>query len=175
MNRRLFFALLLLLVPCSLLVAAPCGDTIVDIDTARILVIDKGAMRLAVVSPDGSVEYSYPMACGKNLGDKQESGDMRTPEGTFSVQSIHNSSWWKHDFRDGKGIIDGAYGPWFIRLNVPGHKGIGIHGTHDSDSMGQRVTEGCIRLRNEDIDELHTLVFPGMMVRISQDSICVID
>ena len=38
--------------------------------------------------------------------------------GRFRVQSIENSQSWKHDFGDGNGVIDGAYGPWFIRLNT---------------------------------------------------------
>jgi lipoprotein-anchoring transpeptidase ErfK/SrfK len=55
---------------------------------------------------------------------------------------------------DGKGYINGAYGPYFIRLNVLGQKGIGIHGTHLDSSMGSRASEGCIRMRNEDIEKL---------------------
>ena len=48
----------------------------------------------------------------------------------------------------------GAYGPYFIRLHVPGQKGIGIHGTHDNNSLGKRASEGCIRLNNKDLSEL---------------------
>lgn len=31
---------------------------------------------------------------------------------------------------------------------------LGIHGTNEPDKIGQRVSNGCIRLRNEDIDKL---------------------
>lgn len=51
-----------------------------------------------------------------------------------------------------------------MRLEVPGHKGIGIHGTHKPESIGTRDTEGCIRLRNEDIADLKTKVNIGMVV-----------
>jgi lipoprotein-anchoring transpeptidase ErfK/SrfK len=50
-------------------------------------------------------------------------------------------------------VIEKAYGPWFIRLKT-GWKGIGIHGTHAPSSIGKNDTEGCIRLRNEELVEL---------------------
>jgi hypothetical protein len=51
-----------------------------------------------------------------------------------------------------------------LRLEVPGHKGIGIHGTHKPESIGTRDTEGCIRLKNDDIADLKTKVNIGMVV-----------
>jgi len=109
----------------------------------------------------------YPVAIGKNDGDKKEEGDMRTPEGIFSVVSVENSRYWVHDFGDGKGPIAGAYGPYFIRLKTPPHKGIGIHGTHDPASIGTKATEGCIRLRNQDLLKLVKNVTRGMTVIIT--------
>ena len=49
-------------------------------------------------------------------------------------------------------------------MEIPGHKGIGIHGTHKPESIGTRDTEGCIRLKNEDIDDLRKKVNIGMVV-----------
>jgi hypothetical protein len=100
------------------------------------------------------------------FGNKEKIGDMKTPEGVFHVSDIQNSSQWSHDFKDGLGEIAGAYGPHFIRLEVPGHKGIGIHGTHKPESIGTRDTEGCIRLNNNDIEELINYVSIGMVVVI---------
>ena len=68
---------------------------------------------------------------------------------------------------DGKGEIKGAYGPYFIRLKTPGHKGIGIHGTHLPESIGEKTTEGCIRLRNEDLKRLVSLIYPPLTVIIT--------
>lgn len=114
----------------------------------------------------GKILHSYPIATGKNIGDKKKVGDMRTPEGTFSVQQVQNATAWTHDFRDGKGVIAGAYGPWFIRLKTDPWKGIGIHGTHDPNSIGTRVSEGCIRMHNRDLEVLKKRVKPGMTVVI---------
>lgn len=89
---------------------------------------------------------------------------MKTPEGIFRISDIEDSSKWEYDFKDGYGQIEGAYGPWFLRLKVPGHKGIGIHCTHKPESIGTRDTEGCIRLPNSDIEDLKDRVNPGMVV-----------
>lgn len=128
--------------------------------------ISKQSMELTLYDANNQVIKNYPIACGKNLGNKVKVGDMRTPEGNFTVQEIVNSSHWQHDFKDGKGMIAGAYGPYFIRLLTPPHRGIGIHGTHDPLSIGTRATEGCIRMHNDDLRELRPYVEPGMKVEI---------
>ncbi len=135
-----------------------------DIANARIIIVDKEQMRLHLMDYEGNEVRSYGICCGKNYGDKQVVGDMKTPEGIFRIIDIEDASNWGHDFKDGRGRIEGAYGPWFLRLAVPGHKGIGIHGTHKPESIGTRDTEGCIRLANEDIADLKTRVSPGMVV-----------
>ena len=112
------------------------------------------------------VLVEYGIAAGKNKGQKQKSGDMRTPEGDCTVKNVTDARSWSHDFKDGKGVIAGAYGPWFIRLET-GWNGIGIHGTHAPESIGTDVTEGCIRLLNENVDELkRKYIKPGMRVTI---------
>ena len=110
---------------------------------------------------------AYSVAVGKNPGNKRFIGDHRTPVGDFRVQSVENSEQWKHDFRDGQGMIDGAYGPWFIRL-ATGWKGIGIHGTHDPDSRGTMATEGCIRMSNDEVEELRRYARKDMKVVIEE-------
>lgn len=132
-----------------------------------LLAVSKQTMTLAVYDFRSRLVAVYPIACGKALGNKEKPGDMKTPEGLFSVQQIQDASAWTHDFGDGRGEIEGAYGSHFIRLKTPGHRGIGIHGTHDPASIGTRATEGCIRLRNEDLSELVKYVYVGMPVLIT--------
>lgn len=138
-----------------------------DIPEARIIVVSKQDLRLRVYDYKGTRLMDYGIACGKNFGQKHKAGDMKTPEGMFFVQSIEDASERTHDFGDGRGEIQGAYGPYFIRLDTPGNKGIGIHGTHDPLSIGTRATEGCIRLNNNDLVELVNVVRPGMMVLVT--------
>ena len=143
------------------------NKTIEDIHNAKILLISKQDMKLRLIDYKGNELFVSDIACGSNYGNKQKKGDLKTPEGIFSIADIQNSQSWSHDFHDGKGKIDGAYGPFFIRLNVPGYKGIGIHGTHYSLSIGTRVTEGCVRLRNEDIVKLVPMLNVPMTVVIT--------
>ncbi|RLG11036.1 hypothetical protein DRN73_06395 [Candidatus Pacearchaeota archaeon] len=99
----------------------------------------------------------YSVAVGKNPGDKKKVGDWRTPEGRFWIVSKEDSRNWWHDF--GYGPVKGAYGPYFLRIYTGKEvtksrktwKGIGIHGTHDPSSIGTFSTEGCIRMKNEDL------------------------
>ena len=110
----------------------------------------------------------FDCCLGKNFGDKQKRGDMKTPEcslhNPFKIRSIENSSWWTHDFGDGRGSIR-AYGKWFMRLSSA-FSGIGIHGsTNNESSVPGRQSEGCIRLRDEDIETLKVdYAFVGMKV-----------
>ena len=109
----------------------------------------------------GAILGSYPVSIGKNpdLADKEEVGDNRTPEGTFKVVSIEDSSGWI--FED-----EYAYGPWFIRLATPPWTGIGIHGTNEPDKIGTPASRGCIRMKNGDIEELVKLIKMGTVVEI---------
>lgn len=117
---------------------------------------------------DGEPVKEYGIAVGKNTGDKQRVGDCRTPTGNFKITMIQDASTWTHDFHDGKGKIKGAYGPWFLRLDAKGWQGIGIHGTHDPNSIGTNATEGCIRLANKDIAELRRYAYRHMPVIVSE-------
>lgn len=134
---------------------------------AKFIIVSKQKMTLDVFDSLGKSIMSVPIACGKNFGDKAVKNDMKTPEGIFRVSEIADASGWSHDFKDGKGNIKGAYGNHFIRLLTPGHQGVGIHGTHDPKSIGTRVTEGCIRLNNNDVDKLAKLVDNYTVVIIS--------
>lgn len=116
----------------------------------RYVYISKQQFYLCVIENKDTV-FRCPIAVGKNMGNKEKKGDMKTPEGRFVICSIENSSSWKHDFKDGKGVRKGAYGPYFFRLKVPKFKSIGIHGTCKPESIGKRDSEGCIRLLNADL------------------------
>lgn len=134
-----------------------------------LIYISKVDMTLTLLDAKGQVVVTYPMACGRNKGHKQRKGDMRTPEGKFSLQQIQDAHDWSHDFGDGKGVIKGAYGPCFMRLRT-GFNGIGIHGTHDPNSIGTRATEGCIRLENKNVAALSKKVTLGMTVIIGPEN-----
>ena len=141
------------------------------------IVIDKPALHLSVYEDQGGdtvLLARYPVCVGKNYGQKERTGDMKTPEcgfdNPFSITEIKPASSWTHDFGDGRGAIL-AYGNWFMRLKTPGFTGIGIHGsTNNESSVPGRGSEGCIRLLNADLDELkETYAFVGMKVIVLAD------
>lgn len=150
--------------------------TLVNRDSCFI-VISKPELHLSVYeSQEGDTVLlaRYPVCVGKNYGQKEKTGDMKTPEcgfdNPFSISEIKPASSWTHDFGDGRGAIL-AYGNWFMRLKTPGFTGIGIHGsTNNESSVPGRGSEGCIRLLNADLDELkETYAFVGMKVIVLAD------
>lgn len=125
------------------------------------IVISKKNLRLSVyadINGDTTLVVQYPVCLSRNKGQKERSGDMKTPESEpgkpFSIKQIQDASDWKHDFGDGRGEIL-SYGHWFMRLETP-FSGIGIHGsTNNEDKMPGRDSEGCIRMRDKDLEHLH--------------------
>lgn len=135
------------------------------------ILISKRDMNLSVLSESEDTLFVAAISAGRNMGDKQQVGDCKTPEGEFEIENIQDSRTWVHDFKDGKGLKKDAYGPFFIRLKVPCFTGIGIHGTCFPQSIGSRSSEGCIRLRNEDIEKLVQLISIGSKCVILPDSV----
>ena len=175
----------------------PVNDTVmVQQDTVEAIVADTATYYSDVVNPKNSFiliskpEYRlyvcevvdgdtlkrahFPVCVGKAKGQKQKKGDMKTPECTvenpFSITEIVDASNWHHDFGDGRGSIL-SYGHWFMRLKTPGFSGIGIHGsTNNESSVPGRGSEGCIRLRDDDLIQLkEKYAFVGMRVVILPD------
>jgi len=80
------------------------------------IVIDKSSMTLKAFNKNGVVLLEAFVATGKGKGNKQKVGDLKTPEGVFTISDIEDASTWKHDFKDDTlGVIQGAYGPLFIK------------------------------------------------------------
>jgi len=152
--------------------APPTPPPPTAVSTGTSILIKKSAFRLYLLE-SGNVVQSWPIALGKNEGQKRVSGDMKTPDGSFPIDEILDASYWTHDFGDGKGEIEGAYGPYFISLdtsNLSGGAwdGIGIHGTHDPASIGTRASEGCIRMHNNDLLTLKNQISVGTQVTIEE-------
>ncbi len=169
-KRKDLILWVLILMPYLLLIPAALWyfHKIDNIANASFIIINKAEMTLSLYNYKGELIQKSGVATGKNFGSKQSVGDLKTPEGTFTIASIEDASNWSHDFKDDSlGVINNAYGPYFIRLNVPNQKGIGIHGTHDEKSIGSRASEGCIRMKNEDILQLVTKIKTNCVVVIT--------
>lgn len=139
------------------------------------ILVSKPELRLyvcEVVDNDTIKRVHYPVCVGLKKGQKQKKGDMKTPECTAANPFVITEIKWYHDFGDSRGSIL-AYGNWFMRLKTPGHSGIGIHGgTNNESSVLGRDSEGCIRLRNNDLDDLtENYAFVGMRVVVLADEV----
>lgn len=106
---------------------------------------------------------SFRIAIGKQNGDKQKSGDNKTPEGIYFAEKIIN----------GRGL-PAKYGPLAIPIDFPnpldkfnGKTGYGIwlHGVEkDSRIEEANVTEGCVAFYNADITSLAQWLSPMQSV-----------
>ena len=134
----------------------------VDKDSC-FFVISKREYRLYVyqtIGGDTVLAAHFPVCYAMYPEAKTVSGDMRTPECSFDdpfvITEIVNATNWHHDFGDGRGSIP-SYGAWFMRLKT-GFNGVGIHGsTNNVESVPGRDSEGCIRLRDDDLLFLYDL------------------
>ena len=140
------------------------------------IIIDKSDYELNVYDEEGWYA-TYPVVFGnKDLGDKLMEGDKRTPEGNFKIISKrphekwhkmlmpdypNKESWMKFKQRKAKGEI-----PRTARIGG----GIAIHGTWPNDHLVvddfTNWTQGCVSVRNEDLDELEGFLRVGTRVII---------
>lgn len=156
-NSKNIVLWILILIPYLLLIPATAWYSykMEKIEHASFILVNKAEMTLYHYNYKGELLQKALIATGKNSGNKAKVGDQKTPEGIFHINKIEDAASWTHDFKDDSdGPVAGAYGPYFIRLQVPGQKGIGIHGTHDNNSLGKRASEGCIRMQNADLVRL---------------------
>lgn len=92
--------------------------------------------------------------------------NSRTPAGKFTItEKMVNPRW---DF-GGKVYQplapDNRLGTRWMAISA---KGYGIHGTNDPAVIGQNITNGCVRLYNEDVEELYDIVPEGTEVEIQE-------
>ncbi|MFG0316177.1 MAG: L,D-transpeptidase family protein [Planctomycetota bacterium JB042] len=94
----------------------------------------------------------------------------KTPAETFVLRRPLEHPPWK-DPESGNlyhyGDPEYAIGTRWIGFEPNGpHRGLGIHGTNEPESIGTAASLGCIRLRNADVEALAELVAEGMTIEI---------
>ncbi len=120
------------------------------------VIVDKSQNTL-FLKKDDEIFKTYTVSTGANNS---------TPVGEFTIISkMKNPVWFRRDV----GAVVPADSPknilgtrW-MGLNVEGY---GIHGTTEPEKLGQQITEGCIRMRNEEAEELFSIVSRGTKVTI---------
>ncbi len=88
----------------------------------------------------------------------------RTPVAKFTIKTKQKNPDWNPPGRVvPSGHPDNPLGTrWMGLVEVDKaysqHQGYGIHGTADPNSIGSSASNGCLRLRNEDVEELYDIL-----------------
>ena len=124
--------------------------------TAR-LVVDLSDRQL-LFHQQGKAVKTYPIAVGK--------AGWETPLGEFTVTDKDPSPLWQHPLTGDlvPAGSDSPLGSRWIGFWSDGIHQIGFHGTNQSQSIGQAISHGCIRLHDVDIQELYAQVALGTPV-----------
>jgi lipoprotein-anchoring transpeptidase ErfK/SrfK len=165
----------LLIPPCPPVAREPIKPDTLNKDSVMVIV-DKSHYCLQVYYKKRMVR-SYKAVFGpKPLENKCVEGDRCTPEGWFRIINKNPASRY-----DKFMLLDYPNEASMARFNELKQKGkipenagtggnVGIHGIwkggDDMIEMGVGWTDGCIALKNKDVDELYTLVGIGTRVYI---------
>lgn len=131
------------------------GKKLKIMKTRFSIAVDKSQNILTLKSGDEVVK-TYRVSTGKN---------SCTPVGTFKITTrIVDPSWYPPT----GGVIPpgdkrNVLGSRWLGLSEPSY---GIHGTIEPESIGKSVTEGCVRMKNRDVEELYIIVPQGTEVTI---------
>ena len=147
-----------------------------DSKSSYTILIDKSDYELSIYDDEGWL-VTYPVVFGnKNLGDKMLAGDRKTPEGKFKIISKRIHPKWDRFL-----MLDyptpASYEKFYQRKEqgvIPANSsiggGIGIHGTwpHEDYAIDRydNWTEGCISMKNKDVEELYQMITIGTPVVI---------
>lgn len=131
----------------------------------RSITVNKGRCRVYLLNAFGDTLQTYGVCSSRNRGQKRFADDCRTPEGTFKLHGVYNSTDWTYKDTGSK-----CYGPFFLHVKTTPFYGIGIHGTNAPGSVPGRSSHGCMRLLNENIVKLKSLVNKDILVTILPDN-----
>lgn len=119
------------------------------------ILVDKSANTLTLKADERTVKI-YPVGTGK---------EGTTPVGEFTITNkIVEPEW----FKPGGGVVpygnkENLLGTRWMGFDSPGY---GIHGTWEPDTVGYQSSAGCIRMLNNDVEELFIIVPVGTKVRV---------
>ncbi len=119
------------------------------------ITVDK-SQNILTLKADQDIVKTYRVSTGK---------DSCTPVGTFKVTNkLIDPPWYPSaggmiPAKDPKNVL----GSRWIGLSKQGY---GIHGTIEPESIGKSVTEGCVRMKNAEVEELYSIIPVGTEVVI---------
>ena len=106
----------------------------------------------------------YPIGVGKK--------ESPTPIGYFSIIEKEENPVWINPGNMEEKITSGEKNPLGYRW-IRFYGNYGIHGTNKPDSIGHYLSEGCVRMKEADVEELYDLVPLGTPVAITYNRVVV--
>lgn len=127
---------------------------VVFTDNPTTIVIDLSTSRLALYY-DGVLLKVYPVALGRSDA---------TPPGKYWIlrKEIDPALYWFGEYISPRSPINGL-GTRYLQLSDPTY---GIHGTSKPWEIGKRISHGCIRMFNSDVEELDAFAGVGTEVLV---------
>lgn len=115
--------------------------------TGRLSVYVDKSQNILLLKSDGDVVKTYRVSTGK---------DNITPIGTYKIINKLKDPAWTHEgrvipFGDPENIL----GTRWMGFDIPSY---GIHGTTQPESIGTQATAGCVRMLNNEVEELYDLL-----------------
>lgn len=117
--------------------------------TGKFSVLVDKSQNILILKSDGEIIKTYTVSTGKNNS---------TPVGVFKIKDkIVNPPWFKPGASEPipPGNPENILGTRWMGFNLASY---GIHGTTEPQTLGQQVTNGCVRMKNEEVEELFSLL-----------------
>ncbi|GEM_PF-811014 len=127
----------------------------------REIVVDLSDREVSLYR-NNQLQYLFPIAIGR-VG-------WETPVGQFEIIEKQANPVWQNPITD-EIVEPGPNNPLGVRwigFWTDGKNQLGFHGTNQNELIGQAVSHGCIRMRNEDIERLYAEAAMGTPIRIQQ-------
>ncbi|VAX36806.1 ErfK/YbiS/YcfS/YnhG family protein [hydrothermal vent metagenome] len=121
-------------------------------NTPLNIYVDK-SQNILILKKNEEVLKVYTISTGK---------DNSTPVGTFKIiTKLVDPVWFNRGVVVPPESPANALGSRWLGFDLPGY---GIHGTIEPETIGQQVTAGCVRMRNEEVEELYMIIPMGTKV-----------
>lgn len=126
------------------------------------VIINKQSNELAYID-NGQIVKVFDVATGKN--------EELTPEGEFTITVKAADPYYRKKNIQG-GDPKNPLGTRWIGFDAENSDGrtYGIHGTNNEDSIGTFVTQGCVRMYNEEVEILFEHLPIGTKVFITKNN-----
>lgn len=125
------------------------------VSTAKFSILVDKSQNILILKSNDEIFKIYQVSTGL---------DNSTPIGTFKITvKLMDPTWYKAGAIVLPGSSKNILGTRWMGLSLQGY---GIHGTTEPESIGKQVTAGCVRMRNNEVEELYTVVPIGTDVTV---------